>query len=375
MNTLTKQPDPATKETSSFEFAFSDGGIDPAWDAFLESVDSGHHVQSGLWSDIKSLNGWKTRRMIASQDGQIVGGAQLLIKQVKFAGSIGYVPKGPVLLNPNDASLASELVRRIRDLASSERLRVLFVQPPEDGAFVKQLTDQGFTSCPVETAPTATILIDLTANLDTILARMKKGMRNQIRRSQKRGITVREGTKADLPAFYGLLSATSQRRGFSTFDLEYFQGMWDILAPTDSIKLFVGELDGVAVSAQFGIPFGDTFIAKQIGWSGEHRKLHPNEALDWFTIQWCKDEGFKYYDLEGIERPAAEAIAGGQSLPNEYSASPTAYKMRLGGEVRLYPTAYCFVSNPVLRTIYNRVGAQVANWDIFQKAVGRFRTG
>ncbi len=138
--------------------------------------------------------------------------------------------------------------------------------------------------------------------------------------------------------------------------------------------VFISELDGEAVSAQFCITFGDTIVAKQIGWSGEHRRLHPNEALDWFTIQWAKERGFRYYDLEGIERPAAQALAAGKPLPAEYAGTPTAYKLRLGGTVHLYPGAYCYVSNPMLRSLYNRLGFRLADWSIFQKAAGRFRT-
>ena len=374
MNILKKQIPKPAPGTGRYRFEFSDVGSSPSWDSFLASLDSGRHVQSGQWSKVKSLNGWKTKRIVALKNGQIVGGAQMLTKHVRFAGPIGYVPKGPVLRN-EDQVLADELLTRILAFASAKRLRVLFVQPPENGVIVHRLPRHNFSPCPVETSPSATVLIDLTSELDSIMSRMKKGMRNQIRRSLNRGITVREGTQEDLPTFHKLLSDTSQRRRFSTFDLAYFQGMWDALGPTGSIKLFIGELDGEAVSAQLGIAFGDTFTAKQIGWSGKHGKLHPNEALDWFTIQWCKQNGFKYYDLEGIERAAAKAIVNGQPLPDKFIGSPTAYKIRLGGEVRLYPSAYCYVSNPVLRTFYSRVGCRLVNWASFQKAVGRLRTG
>lgn len=355
-------------------FDVSDGGNDSNWDSFLSGLNSNRHLQSSLWSAVKAINGWKTKRITVSAAGQIVGGAQLLIRNVRYVGPIGYVPKGPVLPS-EDSGLADQLLERIRDIAISERLRVLFVQPPEYGVFVEGLAKHSFVPCPVETAPTATILVDLSGGLDNILSRMTKGMRNGVRRSQKRGITVRQGTKNDLSTFHQLLTATCERHGVSAFDLEYFQGMWDILEPEGCFKLFVAELGSEAVSAQFCIPFGDTVVAKQIGWSGKHSRLHPNEALDWFTIRWAKENGYKYYDLEGIKRPAAKAIINGQPLPQEYAASPTSFKLRFGGEVALYPEAYCFVANPVLRSIYNRVGFQVAQWSIFQKAISRFRTG
>ena len=259
-------------------FQVSDGGSVTQWDSFLRSHDSDQHLQSSLWSQVKSLNGWKTRRITVSDGKQIVGGAQLLMRKVKYLGTIGYVPKGPVLTGENE-SLARQLLEKIGEISTAERLQVLFVQPSGFGVVVSALERQGFGISPVEIASSATLLVDLSLDLDAILSRMSKGMRNRIRRSQKRGITVREGTKADLPVFHRLLSATSARHGFSTFDLEYFQGMWDILDPAGCIKLFVSELDGEAASAQFCISFGNTVVAKQIGWSGQHGHLHPNESL------------------------------------------------------------------------------------------------
>ncbi len=344
------------------------------WDEFLAIHPSGQHVQSSSWAEIKALDRWRSRQVTVSDGGQIVGGAQILFKHVRFAGAVGYVPQGPLLL-PDHEQMADQLLRNINQAAAEARLKVLFLQPPDDGPLVSKLSAMGFFACPIETAPSATLLVDLRDDFETILSRMPKGMRNQMRRSQKRGIQVCEGGRDDLPIFHQLLSATSQRRGFTTFDLEYYQGMWDILAPTGNIKLFIASLGTEPVSAQFCIPFGNRLVAKQIGWSGEQGQLHPNEALDWFTMQWAKDRGYRYYDLEGIERSAAEALLKHEPLPNEFAGTPTAYKVRLGGRPNLSPGSFCRISNPILRSIYKRIGFRIANMSFVQNAAGRFRTG
>lgn len=358
---------------SSFNFEVSDSANDPEWDLFMASSPFGNHVQSSLWAQVKKLNGWSSKRIKVYEDKRIVGGAQLLFRRTRFLGQVGYIPKGPIL-DANDIALEDELLQRIQTIVTAENIRVFFVQPPGHDRFVERLFHFGFRACPVETAPTATLLVDLSYDLDQIIARMTKSMRNAVRRSQNRGIVVREGTRDDLPAFHRLLSATGRRRGFTVFDLDYYQGMWDILESGGYFKLFLGELNGEAVSAKYCIPFGDRVVAKQIGWSGEHSRLHPNEALDWFALQWSKDHGYRYYDLEGIERPAAQALIDGEDLPPEYAKSPTAYKMKFGGDVHLDPVAYCYVANPVLRAAYNSFGSRILKWSIFQKAISRFRT-
>ena len=355
-------------------FRITDGQRDSKWDGFLAKHPAGHHVQSSLWSAVKAAGGWSTKRITISEEADLLGGAQLLFRKIKLVGKVGYIPKGPVLIDGKE-ELAPQLLRKILELAEQLRIRVLFIQPPAYSGQVNHLADFGFASCPVETAPTATSLINLDESFDSILSRMRKGMRNQVRRSQKRGIVVREGTRDDLRTFHRLLTATGNRRGFSTFELSYFESMWDILEPAGWMKLFLSELDGEPVSAQVCVAFGDTVVAKQIGWSGEHRRLHPNEALDWFTIQWAKANDYRYYDLEGIDRPAAQALMDGQQVPEVFTGTPTAYKLRLGGEIQVYPTAYCRVANPLARFIYNRVGSQIADSSLFQKAVGQIRTG
>jgi hypothetical protein len=40
-----------------YEVKTSDVTQDPAWDAFLAAVPGGHHVQTGLWSQVKALIG------------------------------------------------------------------------------------------------------------------------------------------------------------------------------------------------------------------------------------------------------------------------------------------------------------------------------
>ena len=140
--------------------------------------------------------------------------------------------------------------------------------------------------------------------------------------------------------------------GFSTFDLEYFEGMWDILVPSGHMKLFISELEDEAVSAQFCIAYGDTVVAKQIGWSGHHGLLRPNEALDWATIRWAKANGYRYYDLEGIERTVAEALSRDEQLPESFRKSAPSYKFGFGGEVRLLPKTYCYALHPLMRLGY-----------------------
>ena len=346
---------------------------DPEWDRFLASAGGQYHVQSSLWARVKSLNGWEALRIKLRGRGGIVGGAQILSRRVGLLGKVGYVAQGPIIGDEDDG-LADAVVGAVLDSVARENLRLLIVQPPAYGAVTQRLEGRGFHPFDVEVAPSATAVIELSPDLDDILGRMSKGMRNGVRRSQRRGINTRTGSRADIPAFHHLLEAMSRRRGISIYPLDYFLGLWDVLAPAEAVAVFLSEWDGEPVSAQLCVLFGDTIVAKRIGWSGQHGKRHPNEALDWHTIQWAKARGLRYYDLEGIERDAASCLMHTGSLPTQYIDSPTSYKVRLGGQPRLHPPAVCHFANPSIAMLHRVLGTRLLALEGTQKAIARFRT-
>ena len=178
----------------------------------------------------------------------------------------------------------------------------------------------------------------------------------------------------NLATFHRLLVATSQRRGFTPFAKEYIGEMWRALSPPGYAKLFVAEYEGEAVAAQLVVPFGDTVIAKQFGWSGQHGQRQPNEALEWATIKWAKSRGYRYYDLEGIEPQAAEVLARGEKLPESMRQSPTFYKIGFGGEARLLPKTYCYLFNPLLRVAYKSGFHSVSQWLLKENTMNFLRT-
>ena len=366
----TGRPPPTT-----YTVDVSDRAEDPDWDAFLAATPHGDHVQTSIWGQVKSCLGWHASRVVVRDGARIVGGAQLLVRESRFKGRIAYVPKGPVFARdePDLVNLTTDTLCRI---AAQESIRILFVQPARDSRqLMPRLADLGFLPAPIETAPAATVLVDLSSPLDAILARMAKDKRVGIRQSQRRGITVREGSLDDMSTFYQLLIDTSKRRAFPAFAPDYFMYMWRTLDPHGQIKMFLGEYEGEPVCAQLVAPFGDVVVAKQIGWSGQYGKRRPIEALDWETIRWAKSHGYAWYDLGGIELEAGRAVLAGDPLPRSLTKTPTAYKLRLGGKVDLSPEALCYLANPVLRAAYKYAGYKIANSTLVQAAADRFRAG
>jgi lipid II:glycine glycyltransferase (peptidoglycan interpeptide bridge formation enzyme) len=335
-----------------YSFKLSTVLTDPVWDSFVVGRPDGHHVQTSLWAQLKAFFGWDAMRLIVTRDDDIVAGAQLLLRRFPLVGAVGYVSRGPLLVE-TDKALAKLVVQALQEICQMQRILFLVVQPARDDTAVAPiLLKSGFQPSARQVAPTATILIDLSQELDDILAQMHKKTRYGIRRAQREGIVVRQGGKEDLDACYQLIVATARRNQFTPFPKSYYEEMWRLFAPHGYITLFLAQFKGELVSAHLVIPFGDTLLSKMAFWSGEHGKLKPNELLEWEVIQWAKAQGYRYYDFEGINLKTARLVQEGKPLPESLQQTAASFKLGFSRQIGFFPGAYEYVCHPFLRWIY-----------------------
>jgi lipid II:glycine glycyltransferase (peptidoglycan interpeptide bridge formation enzyme) len=175
--------------------------------------------------------------------------------------------------------------------------------------------------------------------------------RNNIRLAENQGAKVRDGREEDVEVFHRLVTATSRRRKFTPESHEYYEGLWRHLEPSRHIKLFLTEYEGEVVSGLLVIPFGKTVVAKRFGWSGSKKWLRPNELLYWKAIRWSKENGFHFFDFDGIDVAGALAIRSGASLPKSLVNDPTRFKLGFGGSIVLLPPSYEFLSSAAVRLV------------------------
>ena len=252
--------------------------------------------------------------------------------------------------------------------------RSLAVQPPNNGQEISPLLRAlNFSPCSLDLAPTASIILDLDAEPDQLLKGMKRQTRQNIHRGELAGLKVRDGSEGDLEAFYHLHQSTAKRQGFYPYSLEYYRAMWKVFQPVGGIGLVIAEHDEKPISALLLIPFGDTVIAKILGWSGERAELRPNDAVFWNAILWSKQRGYCHFDFEGIDLQGARAVLESGSLPDKLQHSPDFFKLGYGGHVVLYPPAFDLVPNPLLRWAYKKLSPQVGGESTISHIVDKIR--
>jgi peptidoglycan pentaglycine glycine transferase (the first glycine) len=358
---------------SDYEVKVSEEIQDPDWDAFVARVPGGHHVQTSLWAQVKALLGWHVARIVVTDQAGIVAGAQLLIRLQPVVGTVAYLTKGPVCVS-EDMGLAELVIDEVCRVSRARHVQLLAIQPPNNGqAMAVLLSTRGFQPSSLELAPTASILIDVTPNMDEILARMKRQTRQNIRRSEREGMCVCEGTERDLDTFYDLYVATSRRQEFPVYPKEYYIRMWQVFEPYGHIKLLLAKYEAEVVSALLLVPFGKTVIAKILGWSGLHADRRPNDAVFWGSIQWAKAHGYPCFDFEGIDPAGAQMVLKGEALPESLQHSPDFFKLGFGGQIVLYPEAYDRVYNPIVRWAYRKASPSIGGQSLASKLMDRMR--
>lgn len=346
---------------------------DLQWDEFVIKTPGGHHVQTSLWGQVKALNHWEAFRVIARDEGKIIGGAQVLFRSLTPLAGIAYLTKGPVVAD-NNLHVAETIIKHAARLCRERHALLFAVQPANNGYEVAAgLPGWGFQPGVLELAPVASLVLDLTSPLETILANMKRQTRQNIRRGEQAGMMVREGGADDLDTFYEFHKATSKRQGFPPYSKEYYRHMWDIFEPHGYFKLFITEWNRKPISYLLVIPFGETVIAKILGWSGENPELRPNDCLFWNVIQWSKANGYHHFDFEGVDLDGAKALLAGQPLPDHLQHSPNFFKLGYGGRVTIYPPAFEMIPNPILKWAYKKTSPTVGGHSAASRIMDRLR--
>jgi lipid II:glycine glycyltransferase (peptidoglycan interpeptide bridge formation enzyme) len=326
--------------------------LDQEWDNFLSTVPGGHHVQSTLWAQVKALSKWKAIRIIVYEQERIIGGAQLLIRTIASLASIVYLTKGPIVLD-NNLEVADVIINYACRVCREHRALIFVVQPANNGyEIASHLPECGFRPSLLKLAPVASLLLDLTSPIDQIMSNLKRQTRQNIRRGDEAGVIVREGREKDIDIFYEFYSITSRRHSFSPYSKQYFVHMQELFEPQGYFKLLFSEYLEKPISSLLIIPFGETVIAKTLGWSGDLPEFRPNDCLFWNAIKWSKMHGYHYFDFEGIDMESAKAILAGQSLPTNIQHSRDLFKLGYGGDVVIYPQAFVIIHNPLVNWIY-----------------------
>lgn len=274
-----------------------------AWDAALCALPQPHVLQSWAWGELKARHGWRVRRLLWHAAGQPQAAAQIMIQR-RGRFRLGYVPKGPVV-DWNDAAQVTEVLRGLEDIARQESMLLLKIDPdvtagsPLGEALVAHLEQRGWRYSFEQIQFRNTLVVDLQADLDTILARMKAKGRYNIRLAVRKGVTVRPATLADLSLLLDMYAETAQRDNFVIRDPAYYRDTWRMFMQSETGQGLIAEVGGDPVAMLILLHFGGRAWTMYAASRNRCRAAMPTYLLQWEALRYAQSLGCTHYDLWG----------------------------------------------------------------------------
>jgi len=289
----------------------------PAWKTFQETLGREVIADSG--------DGWSYQAIVEAGTGNI----RL------------YCPYGPTVTSVKafDEALAS-----LKDAAMSHGAAFIRVEPTA-GIKPSELRRHGLKPVTYQQLqPAHTLVIDLTADKDDILAHMSQNSRNLTRNYANKGLSIHTSSDPkDITILTSLLAGVGKRNHITTHPPAYFKMQAEALFPTGNAVLYYATLDNTPIAAALVYDDDTTRYYAHAAADDTYRKLSAGTALVGQMILDAKDKGLKHFDLYGIA-PTDD--------PSHPWAGFTKFKRSFGGTPVTYLGAWDLPLKPLRYRLY-----------------------
>ncbi len=334
------------------------------WDAAVARLPGANILQTWNWSRIKAEYGWQPLPQLWPE---LPAAAMLLRRNIRLGGfsarlSILYAPRGP-LLDWSDPVRRAAVLDQLQTLA--RRTGAIFVkidpevplgtgipgapeavEDPTGAALVQELTQRGWRYSQEQIQFRNTAVLDLSADEDAWLARMKQKARYNLRLAQRKGVTIRRGTPADLDMLYRMYAETSVRDGFVIRPIEYYRAVWGSFMEQGLAQPLIAEVEGQPIAGLVLFVFAGR-AWYMYGMSREaHRDKMPNYLLQWEAMRAARAAGALSYDLWG----APDVFDESDSMWGVFR-----FKDGLGAKVVRTLGAWDYPARPMLYNLYTQI--------------------
>lgn len=320
------------------------------YEEFVSSHPKGHFTQSALWAGVKTA--WRFEAIVSEDEaGQIKGSLGVLIRKLPLVPfSVMYAPRGPVC-DLHDAAVIADLMKGVRELAARFGAYVFRIDTDtksDDEEFISIMQGLGFSIKQNSKTfdaiqPRYVFRLDINdKSKDEILAGFHSKTRYNIRLAEKKGVSVRIGSKEDLKDFHAIMLETGVRDDFVTRPLSYFERMYDALG--GHIRLYMADYEGKPVAGTLCINYGDKVWYLYGASSNQSRNVMPNYLLQWAMIEWAVEEKKRIYDFRGVSGIVEE----GHPLYGLYR-----FKKGFGGEFTEFVGEMSLVLNRPVNALVN----------------------
>jgi lipid II:glycine glycyltransferase (peptidoglycan interpeptide bridge formation enzyme) len=333
---------------------------------FIEAQRSASFLQTPAWAAVKQE--WRAES-IGWHDaaGTLVGAGLVLHRPIprlkRF--TLAYLPEGPLVdwadaadsglgrwLDPMAAHLKRQgafgirmgvpvVTRRwtaaqVKEGLADPGVRTLREVPteldPVGRSVTEHLTKNGWKDQHVAEGfgsgqPQYTFAVPLAGrDEEDVLRGMNQLWRRNIKKADKSGVVVTQGTSAaDLERFHALYVETAARDHFTPRPLAYFRQMFDAMTAEspERLRLFLATHEDDLVAATIYVRVGAHTWYLYGASSTAKREVRGSNAVQWAMLRAALESGADVYDLRGITSTLD---------PEDSHAGLVQFKVGTGGE-------------------------------------------
>ena len=276
----------------------------------------------GLFNDANLYQTWSygsirwgaknLSHLVLKRDGEVLAMAQLrIVRPTRFKFGIAYLRWGPLLERWGQA-LDPEVATRIGLALHEEYVcrRGLFMRTLPNAfigthrAAAIQTSLSRFTPEPSTQNNTyRTFLLDLAPSMEELRRNLDKKWRNRLSSAEKGSLKIVRGTGArDFDVFSSIYNEMRLRKSFeTTVDIDEFARIQTELPESQRMQVLICEDSGFPVGGVVVAAMGDSAIYVLGATNDKGLKSQGAYLLHWSVIRWLKDNGFRWYDLGGID--------------------------------------------------------------------------
>lgn len=257
------------------------------WDAYVTRAAGAHFAQRSAWKDVMERGyGVRARWWLAERDGRVTG-VLPLFEARGLSGRRLFSSSGGLLAD--DPATAAALLEPAREAVARE------------GHALLELRDQRHRWDGLVTVEEHVIMeLDLPADPEALWKAFDPKLRNQIRKGEKAGFTVRWGRDAD--AFHRVMLENMRDLGTPILGPAYYRGVLEAYGEDAAVLLV--EAEGEGAGTMFVVEHADTAADP---WASSLRRFFarcPNQVVYWQALQRAIARGRKRFDF-GRSQPGS----------------------------------------------------------------------
>ena len=229
-----------------------------------------HHEQASFlqtigWARLKHDTGWDYNLLGFKDNGNVVAACMMLSKSTPIKKKMFYAPHGFILdyknfeLLDNFVSEIKKYVKKNNGIFFKIDPYVMMVERDIDGKVIpggidnhdvyyhmKKLGFKEINGKVTEQTLQSKWLFRLPIDgrsYEEVFNEISSGTRRMIRKNEKFGVTIREGSLEDIEEFKKIMDHTSSRRKFLSRSKNYYESMYKYLNSEGICRLFFQELN------------------------------------------------------------------------------------------------------------------------------------